>query len=132
MFRLHNTNNTNTPRNQNNVIPFNFGRISRADEILQTQQTIDNAVFEMLNTVAQVHDWDIELIGDTRDAISEVLERHGIIEAEDFYPIPEAQELDTLSGFLHTINREVRNNPLGFLAICFMALIGVFILALLK
>jgi hypothetical protein len=60
------------------------------------QDQVDNAVFRMLTEVwprsNDLPEWDIELIGEARDAIAQlVMERTGATEM-DFYPYQEVSE----------------------------------------
>lgn len=49
---------------------------------------MDNAIYEMLQVLLpdQNLSWDIELIGEVRDAVGEVLHQHFSVLPEEFYP----------------------------------------------
>jgi hypothetical protein len=60
------------------------------DEELARQDFVDNAIYDLINTVNPVEteiDWDIEIIGEVRDKINFWLtNRLGICSEQEFYP----------------------------------------------
>lgn len=85
------------------------GRIPELD-IEMRQDLVDNAIFELLIDTADLHDWNIEIIGEVRDAVAEILERKGVMTADEYYPEAETSsfeqvreqiaKLDSFGGFI--------------------------------
>lgn len=105
-------------------------RITEID-VSNTQQLVDNSIFEMLVNTANVSDWDIELIGDVRDAVAEVLERKGVMFADEFYPALidisdehfDRSQIATTLGFAKAVKRSIIELPsedkIGIIVILF-------------
>lgn len=61
------------------------------DQMTERNDEIDNAVFECISTLAETElEWDMEVIGESTDALITVLSRHdirvrhpGVVENED-------------------------------------------------
>jgi hypothetical protein len=53
--------------------------VELSDEQVQRNDNVDSSVFECITTLAEKDiEWDMEVIGETTDAIKEVLSDHGI------------------------------------------------------
>lgn len=56
---------------------------------IERQDFVDNAIYELLNDVCPTDkhlDWDIELIGNVRDAIQTQLVKRDLCSEQEFYP----------------------------------------------
>jgi 4-alpha-glucanotransferase len=63
--------------------------IELTKEQIERQDFVDNAIFELLQTVNPTDnnfDWDIEMIGDLRDAIQYQIIKKTNCSEQDFYP----------------------------------------------
>lgn len=56
---------------------------------IERQDFVDNAIFELINELNPSEkelEWDIEIIGEIRDAIQSQLVEKGFCTEQDFYP----------------------------------------------
>lgn len=56
---------------------------------IERQDFVDNAIFELINELIPSEkemEWDIEAIGEIRDAIQSLLVEKGFCTEQDFYP----------------------------------------------
>lgn len=85
--------------------------------IWERQDVVDNAVHNLIEELIGTKcDWEMEITGDVREAIVEVLEHHGIIKADEFYPSAtdnndDDDDVGGLANFAETV-AEFRASPL--------------------
>lgn len=56
---------------------------------IERQDFVDNAIFDLINELIPSEkemDWDIETIGEIRDAIQSQLVKRGFCTGQEFYP----------------------------------------------
>lgn len=56
---------------------------------IERQDFVDNAIFDLINKLipsGKETEWDIEIIGEIRDAIQTKLVERGICSEQEFYP----------------------------------------------
>lgn len=59
------------------------------DQQITRQDFVDNAIFNLINELIpsdKEMEWDIEVIGEVRDAIQAQLVEHGVCTEQEFYP----------------------------------------------
>lgn len=59
------------------------------DRQIARQDLVDNAIYDLINELIPSNkemDWDIEAIGDVRDAIQSQLVERGLCTEQEFYP----------------------------------------------
>ena len=87
--------------------------------IAQTQDEIDNSIFELLESFAgKSLNWDIELIGNVRDSIISELAERDLLDENSFYPpFDEEQEFQprSLSHGVYLIVTESSINPFSII-----------------
>lgn len=59
------------------------------DQQIARQDLVDNAIFDLINELIPSYkemEWDINVIGEVRDAIQAQLVEHGFCTEQEFYP----------------------------------------------
>lgn len=100
-------------------------------QIAQTQDDVDNAIFELLENLAgKSLNWNIELIGNVRDSIIGELAERDLLDENSFYlPFDEKQQFNprSLSHGVFLIVTESRINPVSII-LSFVAIAVIFCL----
>ena len=63
--------------------------MSLTEQQIERQDFVDNAIFNLINELIPSNkemEWDIELIGEVRDAILTKLVEKGLCSEQEFYP----------------------------------------------
>jgi len=63
--------------------------IELTDQQIARQDYVDNAIYDLINELIasdKEMDWDIEIIGEVRDAVRALLVERGLCTEQEFYP----------------------------------------------